>query len=199
MALVDDHAAVRAGLRAILADEPRIDVVATAATAVEAYEKIKREQPDLAILDYNLPGEDGISLCFRLKSLPSPPRVLILSAFADDTLAVMATVAGADGVMSKGARIDLYETAAALVAGEMLTPEISPQVLEATGSKLDPEDLPILGMLVHGVPAGDIAETLNVEPAWLAVRTWGILERLRNREPRRAHPESETKPPTTAP
>ena len=73
VALVDDHAAVRAGLVAILGDEPRIDVVATATTAVEAYQQIEREQPDVAILDYNLPGEDGLSLCARLKSLPDSP------------------------------------------------------------------------------------------------------------------------------
>ena len=184
--LVDDHPAVRAGLGAILSDDPRIDVVAAAATAAEAFELIEQERPDLAIVDYNLPGEDGVSLCYRLESLPMPPRVLLLSAFADDTLAVMAVVAGADGVMSKGAPIDLHKTAVALVAGETRMPEISPLVLKASGFKLDPEDLPILGMLVHGVPADDIAATLNVTPAWLGVRRWGMLEKLRDRRPRRA-------------
>ena len=58
--------------------------------------------------------------------------------------------------------------------------------MEASGFKLDPEDLPIFGMLIHGVPADDIAETLGVGAAWLAVRRWGILERLRDRPPRRA-------------
>ena len=126
VALVDDHAAVRAGLVAILGDEPRIDVVATATTAVEAYQQIEREHPDVAILDYNLPGEDGLSLCARLKSLPTPPRVLILSAFVDDALAVMAVVAGADGVMSKAAPANLNETVTAMVAGTTFLPKTRP-------------------------------------------------------------------------
>lgn len=186
LTVVDDHPAVRAGLRFMLATEPGIEVVAAVATAAEAYEQVERQRPDLAIVDYHLPGEDGLSLCYRLKSLPAPPRVLILSAFADDALAVMAVVAGADGLINKGSPTDLCEAVAALAGGETLLPEISPHVMEASGSKLDPEDLPILGMLIHGVPAGDIAETLGVERAWLAVRRWGILERLRDRPPRRA-------------
>jgi DNA-binding NarL/FixJ family response regulator len=186
LAVVDDHPAVRAGLRLMLAGEPEIEVVATAATAAEAYEKLERERPDLTIVDYHLPGEDGLSLCYRLKSLPAPPLVLILSAFADDALAVMAAVAGANGLINKGAPTDLCEAVAALARGETLLPDISPDVMEVCGSKLDPEDLPILGMLIHGVPADDIAGTLGVERPWLAVRRWGMLERLRDRPPRRA-------------
>lgn len=185
LTVVDDHPAVRAGLRFMLATEPGFEVVATAATAAEAYEQVERQRPDLAIVDYQLPGEDGLSLCYRLKSLAAPPRVLILSAFADDALAVTAVIAGADGLINKGSPTDLCEAAAALAGGETLVPEISPDVMEASGCKLDPEDLPILGMLIHGVPADDIAETLGVERAWLAVRRWGILERLRDRPLRR--------------
>lgn len=181
VALVDDHPAVRAGLEVVLADDPRIAVVASAATAREAYRQIERERPDLAIVDYNLPGEDGISLCYRLKSLPSPPHVLILSAFADDALALKAAVAGADGVMSKAAPADLYDTAAALMGGERLVTEISPDVLEQSGSKLDAQDLPILGMLLHGISPDDIADALDVDPSRLAVRRWAMLDRLRDR------------------
>ena len=188
VALVDDHAAVRAGLVAILGDEPRIDVVATARTAVEAYGQIEREQPDVAILDYNLPGEDGLSLCARLKSMPTPPRVLILSAFVDDALAVMAVVAGADGVMSKAGPANLNETVTAMVAGTTFLPTITPFALAVSGSSIPPEDLPILGMLIHGVPADDIAITLDVEPSRLARRRRSILERLRRRELGNARP-----------
>ncbi len=198
VALVDDHAAVRAGLMAILGDESRIAVVATATTAVEAYQQIEREQPDVAILDYNLPGEDGVSLCARLKSLPTPPRVLILSAFVDDALAVMAVVAGADGVMSKAAPANLSETVAAIAAGATFLPNVAPPTLAVSGSSLPPEDLPILGMLIHGVPADDIALTLDLAPSRLAHRRRAILQRLRrgelghvHRAPvQRAHPLS---------
>jgi DNA-binding NarL/FixJ family response regulator len=198
VALVDDHAAVRAGLVAILGDAPGIDVVATATTAVEAYGQIEREEPDVAILDYNLPGEDGLSLCARLKTLPSPPRVLILSAFVDDALAVMAVVAGADGVMSKAAPANLNEIVPAMVAGVTFLPKITPHGLAMSGSGLPPEDLPILGMLIHGVPPDDIAMTLDLDPSRLSRRRRSILERLLRRElgqgrpapVQRAHPLS---------
>lgn len=180
--LVDDHPAVRGGLESILADEPAIQVVAAAATAADGYERIRRERPDLAILDYSLPGEDGLALCHRLKALPDAPRVLLLTAFADDALAVMAVVAGADGLLSKGAASDLCAWALAVAGGDVALPEISRQSIEPCRSILDGEDLPILGMLLNGDPADDIAEMLNIEPAWLEIRRSRMLKKLTSRQ-----------------
>src|SRR5947209_18079286 len=81
--VVDDHAAVRAGVRDLLADEPDFDVVAAVATAEEALSVAERLVIDLAIVDYQLSGRTGLWLSRRLKRLAQAPRVVIYSAYAD--------------------------------------------------------------------------------------------------------------------
>src|SRR3954468_21238889 len=83
LVIVDDHPAVRAGLRGLLEDEPDLFVVATAATAREGFEAIADARPELALIDLHLPDDDGLSLCLRTRALARPPRVVIYSAFAD--------------------------------------------------------------------------------------------------------------------
>ena len=94
--IVDDHPAVRAGLRGLLEDEDDLRVVATAATAREGFDAIADLQPTLALLDHHLPDDDGLSLCLRTRALEAPPRVVVYSAFADDAMAVRAAIAGAN-------------------------------------------------------------------------------------------------------
>src|SRR4051795_2215246 len=103
LVIVDDHPAVRAGLRGLLDDEPGLRVAATAATAREGFEAIADARPDVALVDLHLPDDDGLSLCLRTRALPAPPRVVIYSAFADAGLGVRATIAGASAVVAKAA------------------------------------------------------------------------------------------------
>lgn len=141
------------------------------------------------LLDYHLPDEDGLTLCLRLKASEAPPRVLIYSAFADDMLGLLAAVAGADGLISKGALADeLCEALRAVARGESLIGPPSPATMESAASGLDPEDLPIIGMLIHGTPPAEIAETLGVADTWLTARRWAILERLTGGPSRRSGP-----------
>src|SRR3954471_2109040 len=103
LVIVDDHPAVRAGLRGLVEDEPDLFVVGTAATAREGFEAIADTRPHVALLDLHLPDDDGLSLCLRTRALPHPPRVVIYSAFADANLAVCAAIAGAAAVLPKTA------------------------------------------------------------------------------------------------
>src|SRR4051794_18384333 len=145
--LVDDHPAVRAGLRGLVEDEGGLRVAATAATAREGFEAIADTQPHVALVDLHLPDDDGLSLCLRTRSLPSPPRVIIYSAFADAGLAVRAMIAGAEGVLAKStpprALLDALRDGART--------QLDAHALRAIGERLDASDLPILGMLAHGV------------------------------------------------
>ena len=84
LVIVDDHPAVRAGLRGLLEDEDDLRVAATAATAREGFEAIADARPAVALIDLHLPDDDGLSLCLRTRALPEPPRVVIYSAVADD-------------------------------------------------------------------------------------------------------------------
>ena len=172
--LVDDHPAVRAGLRGLVDDEDGLRVAATAATAREGFEAIVDTQPLVALVDLHLPDDDGLSLCLRTRSLPVPPRVIIYSAFADAGLAVRAVIAGAEGVLPKA-------TAPRVLLDALRNGADTPldnRALRAIGERLDEGDLPILGMLAHGVEEREIAVTLGLEPEWLEARRWAMLSRL---------------------
>src|SRR5262249_24380536 len=175
LVLVDDHPAVRAGLRGLLDDEEDLRVVATAATAREGFEAIADLQPDVALVDHHLPDDDGLSLCLRTRALPAPPRVVVYSAFADDAMAVRAAVAGASAAVPKAtARRTLLAAPRSAAAGRAQQALVGRALREA-GEALDPEDLPILGMLAHGVEHEEIAATLGLEPEWLLARRWAML------------------------
>ncbi|HET6549703.1 MAG TPA: response regulator transcription factor [Solirubrobacter sp.] len=179
LVIVDDHPAVRAGLRGLLEDEPDLRVAATAATAREGFEAIADVRPNLALIDLHLPDDDGLSLCLRTRALEAPPRALIYSAFADAGLAVRAAIAGADGVLAKSAA---PRTLLAALHGGPPRP-LDPHALRAAGARLDPDDLPILGMLSHGVAPGEVATTLSIDPEWLVARRAAMLLRLSGRRP----------------
>ena len=83
LVVVDDHPAVRAGLRELLASEADFDMVAAVATAEAAMEVAKRAPIDVAVVDYQLGGRNGLWLSRKLKRLPEPPAVLIYSAYTD--------------------------------------------------------------------------------------------------------------------
>jgi DNA-binding NarL/FixJ family response regulator len=172
--LVDDHPAVRAGLRGLVDDEDGLRVAATAATAREGFEAIADTRPAVALVDLHLPDDDGLSLCLRTRSLPDPPRVIIYSAFADAGLAVRAVIAGAEGVLPKATAPRVLLDALRDGAPSAL----DARALRAIGERLDAGDLPILGMLAHGVGAREIATTLGLEPEWLEARRWAMLSRL---------------------
>ena len=187
--VVDDHAAVREGIRAMLGSEPDLDPIAAVATAREAVALADRTRPDVMVLDYHLPDLDGLSLCLQIKGTATPPAALIYSAFADEHLVAIAIVAGADALMSKAADPDaLCDIVRALAAGTARLPTVTPATMQAVASQLDTTDLPIFGMLAHGTPPVEIATTLRIDEDWLDTRRWAMLARLTGGSQRRSSP-----------
>lgn len=177
--LVDDHPAVRTGVRGVLRDEPGVDLVACAAAAEDAMRHVEHLRPDVVVTDYHLPGRDGIALARDLKARPAAPRVLIYSAFADDALVLAAHLAGVEGVVSKSATGDeLCQAILAAARGDRVLPALDPEAARGLAARLDPEDLPVFGMLLHGVPADEVAHTLGMSGPWLEARRWAMLQRL---------------------
>jgi two-component system, NarL family, response regulator DevR len=179
LVIVDDHPAVRSGLRALLEDEEGLRIVATAATAREGFEAIADLRPEVALLDLHLPDDDGLSLCLRTRALPQPPRAVIYSAFADAGLGVRAAIAGAYAVLAKSAS---PRALTAVLRGE-LRPALDPRALRALGERLEAPELAIFGMLVHGVAEGEVATTLGLTRAQTLARRAQILARLDGRRP----------------
>lgn len=176
--IIDDHPAICAGLEGVLALEPDLVAVGSAANAREGLAQAQLLSPQAAIVDYHLPGRDGLSLTLQLKRLDQPPAVVIYSAFADARLAIGALVAGADGVVEKSSRPD--ELCAALrtvTGGRLMIPSV-PSEMTTIAAGVDPDDLPILGMLMNGVAPGEVAEVLGITEEWLDMRRWAILQRI---------------------
>jgi DNA-binding NarL/FixJ family response regulator len=188
VAVVDDHHAVRLGLHAAIRSEPGLVPAGIATNGAEVAPMLYRMQPDVILLDYHLPDTDGLTLCRRIKSEPPAPAVVLYSAFADDTLTVPAVVAGADGILHKGGPArELFEGIRGVARGGHVMPPISPPLFEAAGQALEPQDLPILGMLVDRTPAPEIAATLRLETAELRDRIDHMLRRLKVPVPSAAH------------
>jgi DNA-binding NarL/FixJ family response regulator len=173
LVIVDDHPAVRAGLRGLIDDEEGLRVAATAASASEGFEAIADVRPAVALIDLSLPDDDGLSLCLRIRSLPEPPRVIIYSAHADILLEVLARIAGAEAVVPKSAPPQVLLDA---LRGGPQAP-LDPRALRAVGARLSTDDLAILGMLAHGGGDEEIAATLGVGAESLLSRRAAMLPR----------------------
>ncbi|HUO73564.1 MAG TPA: response regulator transcription factor [Solirubrobacteraceae bacterium] len=173
--LVDDHPAVRIGMRKLVDDQPDLSVVAEASSATELLADGGLDV-DVAVLDYHLDGRNGLWLTRRLKALERAPRVLIYSAFADGALAVAAIVAGADGLLGKAALgEELCARIRELARGRKSIPAITPSIAQALRSQLRPSDQAILGLLLHGVDPDEIAELLGIGRAELEARRSTML------------------------
>ena len=125
---VDDHPAVRFGIRALIAEEPDMQLVAEHGNA-SADTIAVAGWADVAVLDYHLGDRDGLWLAQQIKRRAGAPPVLIYSAFADAHLAVAALVAGADGLLAKTTLAEELSVAIRrLACGRQYFPAIPPSV-----------------------------------------------------------------------
>jgi DNA-binding NarL/FixJ family response regulator len=157
--VVDDHPAVRTGLRELLADVADFQVVDAVATAEAAVLVAEREPIDVAVVDYQLNGRNGLWLSRKLKRLAQPPAVLIYSAYTDGVLAAAAVAAEADAIVSKGKLgIELCDAIRTVASGH--------------------RDLPAVPPRLAGIRPLEIAATLGLSSAGLESRLWEMLRRL---------------------
>ena len=142
LVLVDDHDLVRDGLRALIEAEPDLAVIGEAATAAGAVRRIGFDEPDLVVLDLDLPDGSGIDVCRQVQTLSPKSRVLILTAFADERALVAARQAGARGFILK--RVHDFDLVAVIrrVASGDLAFDDAPE----TGAVEKPQD-PLLARL----------------------------------------------------
>jgi DNA-binding NarL/FixJ family response regulator len=174
--VVDDHAAVRAGLIGLLRREPGLVPLGAVGSVEEALREARSVEPRVALIDYQLPDGDGLTLCRELKLLPKPPRVVLYSAFARPALAVAATLAGADGLVDKGVEVDdLFDAIRAVGRGEQALPSLEPEMVARCTARLDPDDVSIFGMLMSGTSRADVASVLSTGEQEVEDRLRGML------------------------
>ena len=177
--VVDDHPAVRAGLAELLAGEADFELVAAVEAAEAAMQVAEREAIDVAIVDYQLGGRNGLWLSRKLKRLDRPPAVVIYSAYADGVLAAAAVVAEADAIVSKG-RLgsELCEIVRGVLAGHRHLPPLPARLAESLRRRLDHQEQAIFGLLMAGIEPAEVAATLGLSVADLESRLWVMLRRL---------------------
>jgi two-component system response regulator DevR len=194
--VVDDHPAVRRGLSELLADQSDFRVIGAVGSAEEAMAIAEREPLDVAVVDYQLPGRNGLWVSRKLKRLEMPPRVLIYSAYYDGLLAAAAVVAQADGLVSKGGLgTDLCDAVRTVAGGRSSFPTVPWQLAETMRRRLADEEQAIFGMSLAGMAPAEIAQTLGLSSAGLESRLWEMLRKLENLDvdpgtPRRAYERS---------
>jgi DNA-binding NarL/FixJ family response regulator len=176
--LVDDHPAVRHGMRELIGTQEDLVTIAEAGSASQATADLAR-WADVAVVDYHLGGRDGLWLTQEVKRRPSPPPVLLYSAFADAPLAAAAIVAGADGMLNKGVLADEVTIAIRrLFHGRQYFPAIPEPTVAALRARLNPRDQAIFSMLIDGLVRAEIVSRLGITFAELKARRRIIVRAL---------------------
>lgn len=171
--LVDDHAVVREGYRRLLERRADLRVDAEAASAEEALQCLRENEPDLIILDLSLPGMGGIELTRRILQRRPEACILAFSMHRDPLFAAQAIRAGALGYVTKSSSPDVLIQAVYKVARreKVLSPDIAPEMaltlLEGVSNpadELNPREFEILRLLLDGMGPEEIGSTLNISP-----------------------------------
>ncbi len=192
--IVDDHEMVRTGLRAMLAADPELEVVADAATGARAITLARVHRPDVVLLDARLPDLSGPDVCRHLCQELPEVAVVMLTTFSDDDLVRRCIRAGARGYLLKDVeRLDLGRSIRALVRGEaVIDPKVAPMVLAAARQAMDAaqQEQPlndrqreVLQLVAEGLSNREIAERTHLSEYTVKGYVEEILERLgaRNR------------------
>lgn len=188
LVIVDDHALFRAGLVSLLEEMREFEVVGEAGNGKEALQVIAKAQPDLILLDVNMPIMNGVETVSALKDLPSSPRVIMLTISKHEEDLFGAINAGADGYLLKNAEPDELRKAILQVheGKSVLSPEVTRPLLKAiTGNQsvvldggLSKRELEVLELLAQGKTTTQIAGDLFVSENTVKTHVRHILEKM---------------------
>jgi DNA-binding NarL/FixJ family response regulator len=176
--LIDDHPALRAGVRAALEQTGRIDVVAEASDGGRGVEICQRLEPNVVLLDMEMPGMDGIAVAERLRELAVPTRVLAYSAYDDAAYVTAMLQAGAAGYVTKDKPMALVAEAVEAVArGEgrwfvSITPP-DPVAIPISDRELD-----VVRLMAKGRDNSEIADELGISPNTVRNHVSAAYEKL---------------------
>ena len=190
--IADDERLLRAGLGVLLRADGRIDVVAEAADGAEALEVVRGFEPDVLLLDVQMPGLGGLDVLAEVLALPNPPATAILTTFDLDDYVATALDLGAQGFLLKDAEPDRLVRAVLDLAagGAVLDPRITarllPQLRAAGGQlqhravldALSARERQVLSLLAGGRPNAEIAVSLGLTEATVKSYVSTLLTKL---------------------
>ncbi|HZX06760.1 response regulator transcription factor [Kribbella sp.] len=181
VALVDDHPVVRFGVRSLVDGQDDLTVVGEAADAHSAEQLVAAVHPDVVLMDLNLgPGPGGAEATARLRALPEPPYVLILTTYDTEADIMGAIDAGASGYLLKDAPPeDLFRAIRGTARGEtVLAPVVAARLVRRTGPTLTEREVEILGLLATGKSNREMAKRLYVSEATVKSHLQHIYTKL---------------------
>ena len=188
--LVEDHALVRAGMKALLQKIEVTEVIADMGDGLEAVKYVQTDTPDLILMDIAMPGLNGLDATARIVKESPDMRVILLSMHANEEYLRQALQVGASGYLLKGADLAELELALRTVArGERyLTPAVAKYAIEAYReksegpagplAKLSMRQREILQLIAEGHTTKDIAQRLNVSVKTVETHRAQLMERL---------------------
>jgi len=192
--LVDDHAVVRKGLRALFEREPGIEVIGEASDGEEAVRSVGRLRPDVILMDLEMPGIGGIEATRQISAEQPETRIVILTSHAAEEDVFPALKAGASGYLLKHSAPDdvlrairqahagetvLHPTIARMVLQEIQRPARPAQPVQApTTDPLSARELEVLRLLARGMSNQEIADSIVVGEATVRSHVSAILRKL---------------------
>jgi len=190
--LADDHAVVRAGLRAVLAGAKDVEVIGEAKTGREAVAFAERFKPDIVIMDLDMPDLDGTAATKEIVEKGLDTRVLILTMHAEEDYLVPLMSAGAAGYLVKSAADrELVDAVRAVAHGDVYVRPAAARVLAKNLTKKDPavsererfekltaRERDVLRFVAQGYSAPEIGEKLFISPKTVDTYKQRIQEKL---------------------
>lgn len=187
--LIDDHELVRTGFRMILAAQPDITVVGEAADGENGLALIRRERPDVALVDVHMPGLSGVELTERVQRAKLPTRIIILSMVSDSPFPRRLLEAGAGGYLTKGCAAEELLRAIRVVAdgrrylAQHVAEQLALNALDGHGSgspfeTLTARELEVAMMLAQGREMREIAQVMNLSAKTVATYKYRLFDKL---------------------
>jgi DNA-binding NarL/FixJ family response regulator len=206
--VVDDHDLVRAGIVRLIADYPDVTVVGEAGTADEALERAEALNPDVIIMDIDMPDEDGISASRRIRRSLPDARIVMLTMYGRESYVLDAIRAGAYGYLLKDVSADDLMGTIRTVAhgGAVIGPRLARRILDeftheaerdATSvtrtrapDDLSPREEQILALIAEGETSRSIAQALFLSENTVKRHTSNIYQKLHVRHRSQAAAEA---------
>jgi two-component system, NarL family, response regulator NreC len=190
--IADDHAIIRGGLRALLANEPEFEIVAEAGDGRQAVELAERELPNVAILDISMPILNGLEAARQISSKLQEIQLVMLTVHADECYLLNALKAGARGyVLKSSSEFEIVEAVRAVARGKAyFSPKVSrilaDEYIRYLGAHqvedgydlLTSRERQILQLLAEGQANKDIAEILDLSPTTVICHRQHIFQKL---------------------
>jgi DNA-binding NarL/FixJ family response regulator len=181
--VADDHPVVRDGLVAMLGTQSDFEVVGGAATGPEAVQEVMAVQPDVMLLDLEMPEMDGVKVLQHLRQENQNVRVIVFTAFDTDERIMAAVQAGAQGYLLKGTpREEIFQAVRVVHAGgSTLQPVVASKLLRQVSEDfepLTPRELEVLSLAARGLQNKEIAAELVITERTVKFYVSSILSKL---------------------